>query len=47
MCIWACQRCGEAYFANPPETGLCTACQQEDEQDEQDQGAEEVTGDDD
>jgi hypothetical protein len=23
MCIWACQRCGEAYFANPPETGLC------------------------
>jgi hypothetical protein len=46
MCIWACQRCGEAYFANPPETGLCTACQQE-AQDEQDQHAEEVTGDDD
>lgn len=45
MCIWACQRCGEAYFANPPEIGLCTACQQDDEQ-EQD-AADEVTGDDD
>jgi hypothetical protein len=47
MCIWACQRCGEAYFASPPDIWLCTACQQEDEQDEQDQDAEEVTGDDD
>ena len=47
MCEWACQRCGEAYLSNPPETGLCTACQQEDEQHEQDQGAEEVASDDD
>jgi hypothetical protein len=50
MCIWACQRCGEAYFASPPETGLCTACQQDDEQRqdaEQDHDAEEVAGDDD
>ena len=45
MCIWACERCGEAYFASPPEIGLCTACQQDDEQ-EQD-AVEEVTGDDD
>jgi hypothetical protein len=44
MCEWACQRCGEAYLSNPPETGLCTARQQDDEQN---QDAEEVTGDDD
>ncbi len=44
MCEWACQRCREAYLSNPPETGLCTACPQNDEQDED---AEEVTGEDD
>jgi hypothetical protein len=32
MCEWACRRCGEAYLSNPPEDGLCTACQQQDEQ---------------
>ncbi len=32
MCEWACRQCGEAYLSNPPETGLCTACQQQDEQ---------------
>lgn len=47
MCEWACQRCGEAYLSNQPEIGLCTACQQDDEQDERNLDAEEVTGDDD
>jgi hypothetical protein len=35
MCEWACQGCGEAYLSNPPEIGLCTACQQDDQHDDQ------------
>jgi hypothetical protein len=37
MCIQACQRCGEAYLGNPPEIGLCTACQQAEEDAEVDE----------
>ena len=26
---WTCPRCGDAFFSNPPECGLCIACQEE------------------
>lgn len=25
---WACRDCGDAYFSEPPDTGLCTTCRQ-------------------
>ncbi len=31
MCEWACQHCRESFFGHPPESGLCIACQQDNE----------------
>ncbi len=42
MCEWACQQCREAFWGNPSESGLCIACEQDNEQ-----PAGEVTSDDD
>jgi len=32
MCEWACQQCRDAFWGHPPESGLCIACQQDNEQ---------------
>ena len=32
MCEWACQQCGEVFYGHPPESGLCIACEQQNEQ---------------
>ena len=32
MYEWACQQCGEAFWGHQPDSGLCIACQQENEQ---------------
>jgi hypothetical protein len=41
MCEWACQQCREAFWGHPPESGLCTACQQENEQRDQGEACDE------
>jgi len=35
---WACRTCGDAYFSEPPDTGLCTTCQQQHDQDHDAEG---------
>jgi hypothetical protein len=41
MCEWACQQCREAFWGHPPEDGLCIACQQENEQQDQEEASDE------
>jgi len=35
MCEWACLQCREAFWGHPPESGLCIACEQDNEQRDQ------------
>ena len=32
MCEWACRQCGEAFWGHPPESGICIACQDDNDQ---------------
>ena len=41
MCEWACQQCGEAFWGHQPDSGLCIACEQDNEQRNQQEASDE------